>query len=353
MNRNDHFTQTLEAWLRREAPSQAPDRLLAAALDRVATESQRRSWLQRFVGETPLASATRLAALTAVIGLAVLVGLQFANLLPDVGEPSPSPSASADAPASQSAEASPSATPAAACVGPPLDLALLIRADPVACFGDAALTVDGEIIAGVADCPVIVEPVWLSCPQTLLGLVGETRKVGAPMLTVASDPASGISLGDANTAVRVTGHFDDPAAQTCQVTEPLPSSLGGTPEPQSVIIERCRTTFVVTEVVPLAANPTGTLIWVAGAAGGPGMSVSEAIAGAPSEQVLVNGWLLIDGFGRTWLCEAISDSTPPRFDGPRLLVENYPDASSPDFQEADGVRWLTDAIQLFGNVSIP
>jgi hypothetical protein len=353
MNRNDDFNQTLEAWLRRQAPPQAPDRLLEAALQRVATESQRRSLVQRFVGATPMAGATRLAALTAVIGLAVLVGLQLGNLLPDVGETSPSPSASASPSASPSAEASPSATLAAFCVDPPFDLALLIRADPVACFGNASLTVDGDIIAGVADCPVTVEPVWLSCPQNFIGLVGETRKVGAPMLAVAIDPAAGISLGDANTAVQVTGHFDDPAAQTCQVTEALPSSLGGTTEPRSMTIERCRATFVVTEVVPLAADPTGTLTWVAGAAGGPGMSVSEAIAGAPSEQVLVNGWLLIDGFARTWLCEAISDSTPPRFDGACLRVENYPDPSSPDLLEADGVRWIPDAIQLFGNVSVP
>lgn len=347
MNRNDDFTQTLETWLRREAPSQAPDRLLNAALERAGAQSQRRSWLQRFVGETPLASATRVAALTAVIGLAVLVGMQFANLLPDVGDESPSPSTSPPA------EASPSATPAAFCVGPPVDLTLLIRADPVACFGNASLTVDGEIIAGVADCPVTVEPVWLSCPQTFLGLVGETRKIGAPMLSVAVDPTSGVSLAGPNTNVRITGHFDDPAAQTCQVTEALPSSLGGTPEPRSATIERCRATFVVTEVVPLTADPTGTLVWVAGAASGPGLSVSEAITGAPLEQVLVNGRLLIDGFGITWLCETLLETTPPRFGGACLRVENYPNASSPDFLEADGVRWIPDAIQLSGDVSVP
>lgn len=356
MNRNEDFTRTLEAWLRREAPSQAPDRLLNAALERVGAESQRRSWVQRFVGETSLASATRIAALVAVIGLAVLVGLRFANLLPDVGKESPSPTASAEASpsAAPSAEASPSTAQAADCVNPPVDLTSLIDvADPVACYGNAPVTVDGAIIAGVADCPAAPEPVWLSCPQTFLRLIGETRKVGVPMLTVAVDPTSGVSLAGPNTSVRVTGHFDDPAAQTCQMTEPLPSSVGGTPEPAAQVIEGCRTTFVVTEVVPLAADPTGTLSWVAGSADGPGLTVSEAISGAPSEQVLINGWLLIDGFGRTWLCEAISDSTPPRFDGPRLLVENYPDASSPEFQEAGGVRWIPDAIQLFGNVSVP
>lgn len=344
MNRNDDFTQALEGWLRQQAPSQAPDRLLEAALERVATESQRKSWLQRVVGETSLASATRIAALAAVIGLAVLVGLQFGNLFPDVGKESPSPSIS------PSAEASPSATPAAFCVEPPLDLALLIRADPVACFGNASLTVDGEVIAGVADCPVTVtvEPVWLYCPQTLLGLIGETRKLGVPQLALAVDPTSGVSLPGPNTNVRITGHFDDPAAQTCQATD-APS--GEAPEPRNV--ERCRATFVVTDVLPLEVDPTGTLVWVAGVASGPGLSVSEAISAAPIERALVKGRLLIDGFAITWLCETFVETTPPRLSGPCLRVENYPDSASPDFLEADGVRWIPDGIQLSGNVSVP
>jgi hypothetical protein len=36
MNRDHDFTQALESWLRRVAPSLAPDRLLEAALERVA-----------------------------------------------------------------------------------------------------------------------------------------------------------------------------------------------------------------------------------------------------------------------------------------------------------------------------
>jgi hypothetical protein len=349
MNRNDDFNHTLEAWLRREAPSQAPDRVLESALERVATESQRRSWLQRLLGETPMATLTRVAALTAVIAVAVLVGLQLNNLIPDVGDSSPSPTIT---------EPSPSATPysslPAACVSLPdiETLADLIGpgGSPVDCYGNALLTFDGEIIAGVADCPGAGEPLWLSCPQTFLRLVGETRKIGAPMMSVAVDPASGVSLGDPNTNVRVTGHFDDPAAQTCQLTEPSP---GQSLDPVALSIEPCRQHFVVTEAVPLVANPTGTIALVGGVVDGPGVSVSEAMAGAPMEQVLVNGRLLIDGFGIVWLCETLEESTPPRFGGARLRVENYSDGSSTGFQEVDGVRWLPDSIQLFGNVSVP
>jgi hypothetical protein len=343
MNRDDDFTQLLASWLRRRAPAQAPDRVLETALERVAAESQGGTWQQRLFGTTAMGSFVRVAAVAAVIAVAVLVGQQLSNLLPYVGETSPSPSIVAP---------SPTTSPAADCVNPPIDITSLINmADPVACYGNADLTLDAEVVAGIGGCPIVVEPTWLSCPQTLLMLVGETRKVGASTLSVAIDPASGVSVGAPNKNVRVTGHFDDPAAQTCRETERL--EVGGTPAPAKLTIEGCRRTFVVTQVVPLAADRTGTLTWIAGAADGRGLSVSEAIAGAPMEQVLVNGWLLIDGFGRIWLCETISDSSPPRFDAARLLVENYPDSSSPDFLEVDGVRWIPDPVQIFGNVSVP
>jgi len=288
----------------------------------------------------------RATAVVAVIAIAVFAGFQFASLTPDVGGPLPSPS--------EAGTPSSSATPAADCINPPIDITSLIDvADPVACYGNTLLTLDAERIAGVADCPVTVEPVWLSCPQNFLRLVGETRKLSAPMLTVAVDPVSGASMGDPNTNVRLTGHFDDAAAQTCRVTEPLP---GESPEAGAVTIENCRRIFVVTQAVPLepSADATGTIALISGGVvDGPGLSVSEAMAGAPTEQVLVNGWLLIDGFGNIWLCETLVESNPPRFDGARLRVENYSDAPSTEFREADGVRWIPDSIQLFGNVSVP
>jgi hypothetical protein len=67
---------------------------------------------------------------------------------------------------------------------------------------------------------------------------------------VVVDPASGASLsGHFNTNVRITGHYDDPAAQTCHETGR--AAALGTPEPAAVTIESCRQKFVVTQVVPL------------------------------------------------------------------------------------------------------
>ena len=47
MNRSHDFDAALQAWLRREASLEAPGRVLATALGRVAYEPQRRGWLRR------------------------------------------------------------------------------------------------------------------------------------------------------------------------------------------------------------------------------------------------------------------------------------------------------------------
>jgi hypothetical protein len=104
MNRNDGFDQMLQAWLHRQAPPQAPDRVLDAALERVASESQRRSWLERFFGGTTMTLMIRTAAVAAVVAVAALIGLQVSNLNNNVGN-SPSPIQS------PTAEPSPSSTP--------------------------------------------------------------------------------------------------------------------------------------------------------------------------------------------------------------------------------------------------
>jgi hypothetical protein len=124
--------------------------------------------------------------------------------------------------------------------------------DPVACYGDAPLTFDATWYGGgVADCPSAPEPAWLACSAFTLQAAGDTRKVGAPQLGVAVDPSASLSIpAEPYAQVRVTGHFDDPAAQTCRETQ----LVGGaeTLAPAAEIIERCRRTLVVTEVVPLA-----------------------------------------------------------------------------------------------------
>ena len=139
------------------------------------------------------------------------------------------------------------------CLPGAADVAALIAvkegglSEPVACFGDAPLTFEANWVGGgVADCPTAPEPAWLACSAFSLRPVGDTRKIGAPELFVAVDPAIG-SLPDSGTDVVVTGSFDHPAAQTCHETVSLPDA---SPAPIAEIVERCRNTFVVTEVTP-------------------------------------------------------------------------------------------------------
>jgi hypothetical protein len=98
----------------------------------------------------------------------------------------------------------------------------------------------------VADCPTAPEPAWLACSPFSLRAAGDTRKVGAPELFVAIDPAIG-TMPDNGTDVAVTGHFDASAAQTCHDTGPSEESPG----PVGEAVERCRNTFVVTDLSPM------------------------------------------------------------------------------------------------------
>lgn len=111
MTRNDDFDRTLESWLRRQAPPQAPDRVLEAALQRAESASQRGGWLHRLAGETPMALTLRVAAVAAVVAIAAFIGFQFGNLPDNIGaSPTPIPSPSAE----PSASSAPSAAPESA-----------------------------------------------------------------------------------------------------------------------------------------------------------------------------------------------------------------------------------------------
>lgn len=251
MNRNDDFDQTLGAWLRDEAPPEAPDRVLQTALRRVADLPQRRQWFDPTKKGTTMGLILRTTAMAAVLVLAAVIGLRVASLAPSAGGPSPSVPGVLTPSPSATSSATPTRSLPADCVNAPDIAALSLLKDPVACYGDTPLTLDAHPVAAAVDCPVTVEPTWLACPPNYLMLIGETRKVGAPFLMAAVDPSSGISLSShLNSNVRVTGHYDDPAAQTCRETG-RSAGVGGTPEPLASTIERCRRTFVVTEVLPL------------------------------------------------------------------------------------------------------
>jgi hypothetical protein len=109
---------------------------------------------------------------------------------------------------------------------------------------------------------------------------------------------------------------------------------------------------------PDASTARGTFTMVDGvSAGGPGVSIADAIANANNEPVLVNGVLLMDPDGTIWLCESLNSSSAG-CGGQRLRVIGYPEgtadldlenAGDTGLQEADGVLYFETA-QLYGVV---
>jgi len=106
------------------------------------------------------------------------------------------------------------------------------------------------------------------------------------------------------------------------------------------------------------ADGTFTVVDAGGPLDGPGIGLAEAIANADGEPKLVAGVLLMDLDGVIWLCEKVTDSSPPECGEPRLRVVNYPaggaewnleDAEITGLQEEDGVLWF-EGNRLYGEV---
>ena len=103
---------------------------------------------------------------------------------------------------------------------------------------------------------------------------------------------------------------------------------------------------------------TFTVVDAGGPLDGPGISLAEAIANTDGEPKLVAGVLLMDLDGVIWLCEELTDTSPPACGEPRLRVVNYPeggaewnleDAEITGLQEEDGVLWF-EGNRIYGEV---
>lgn len=111
---------------------------------------------------------------------------------------------------------------------------------------------------------------------------------------------------------------------------------------------------------PSDTSSTGTLTMVDGvSAGGPGISVTDAIAADTGEPTIINGILLMDPQGTIWLCDAFAGGGIPSCGDPSLRVLGYPEATSDwdmahaamtGLQEAEGIRWFDEG-QIFGVVA--
>ncbi len=113
----------------------------------------------------------------------------------------------------------------------------------IVCFGNDSLTLDGPVVScGIADGPWQPEPSWLS-GMAGCGLSLDASSQQVLMLRI---PPGGPSVPGPSGPLRVTGHFDDPAAATCTITTSDPVSA---PVPaRELIVLMCRTEFVVDSV---------------------------------------------------------------------------------------------------------
>jgi hypothetical protein len=186
-------------------------------------------------------------------GLVVFIGLTLAACAAGPGASSGAATPTAD----DSLQSHPARTPSAECINPPPDLLTLVnQTDPAACYGDTPITVDAEVVGvGAIDCAPI-EPAWMGCSewvalQPIAGQAGTTGFVlaattgppGLPQMFAAMHPETALEASDIiGRLLRITGHYDDPAAQTCRQTEPV-FDEATMPPPD---ISYCRNLFVLT-----------------------------------------------------------------------------------------------------------
>lgn len=130
--------------------------------------------------------------------------------------------------------------------------------DFLACFGSRTIEVEGRYRCTVADCldrdPGTYEPAWLAHPLQV-GLVVSVPPRGSLTLRyppeVTGEPPEEM-------LVRIRGHFDDPRAAECTMSDVYPWARHGpaTPIGAAVARELCRQRFVVEGFEILGPVPT-------------------------------------------------------------------------------------------------
>lgn len=119
----------------------------------------------------------------------------------------------------------------------------------LSCFGGSTITFDATVSKPIQDCGVgpRVSPTWFCFPGVFLAVPNAAPDSGLGALDAYWSPASGLTPKSfpPGKTVRITGHFDDPAASSCRVTS-VPK--GQSPEPHAAPVLGCRETFIVTAV---------------------------------------------------------------------------------------------------------
>ncbi|MDP9468336.1 MAG: hypothetical protein M3P32_06300, partial [Chloroflexota bacterium] len=143
---------------------------------------------------------------------------------------------------------------AADCAPLPRDalaFVLLDRATAAFCYGDAPITFRAWSSPPCQDCEGgggggTFEPEWLAAPDTNRLRLGLSRLAIVLVAVLPPTVATSTPAAWVETWLEVTGHFDDPASETCQYTPPPnePTYYSGGPW----VVNGCRQQFVVSSV---------------------------------------------------------------------------------------------------------
>jgi len=149
------------------------------------------------------------------------------------------------------------------CVRPPPDVtSVMDQTDPLACYGGAEFTIEALVGSpGTFSCPGELRPSWFDCfhlvalnpvpgtslqPEFLL----VARSAGEPLYAVLHPEIETLRPRVMDTLVRLSGHYDDPAAMDCvYASYPDPG-----PPPATEVVDMCRATFVITAMEPLVES---------------------------------------------------------------------------------------------------
>jgi hypothetical protein len=143
-------------------------------------------------------------------------------------------------------------------------LALMNRYEALACFGDRPIAFRALVTGTDPTEPCPADPVGpcLGGPTWLAGVNGRVGYVdaagladvgGAPGLAIARNPDGPVGENDLppDRLVEIRGAFDDPASTGCSLVG-APTSVSTLTVSEAIL--RCRTTFVVSAVVPEPAG---------------------------------------------------------------------------------------------------
>jgi hypothetical protein len=119
----------------------------------------------------------------------------------------------------------------------------------LACLSGAPIRVAGTLLSCQQSDPApALEPAWLVNSSRCLVLVSatwdpETQQEAVPGIDVVVNPETGLTLPASGTVLEMTGHFNDPTAESCARTGPEDPPV----DPDFLILS-CREQFVIDSI---------------------------------------------------------------------------------------------------------